>query len=169
MLRVAPHAYHDVNAGFGGCFAASGVQSGSMLAEFEHFAGDENAAFAGTRGERLDHGAQRFWIGVVAVIQQRSAVDLDNFTALLASSERFERTHRVCEGGARLKCDGEPSHGIGAVVTAQQVQCKGAFLLIGTKVHMQAGSVFALRKDLWIGAGAFTEVDDATGKVATEL
>ena len=44
MLGVAPHADDEIESGLGGGFAAGGVQRGAVLAELEHFAGDENAA-----------------------------------------------------------------------------------------------------------------------------
>ena len=76
MLRIAAHAHHDVESGFGGGLAAGRVQLAAVLAQFQHLAGDQNAALGGTRGQRANHGLQRFGVGVVAVVENGGAGDL---------------------------------------------------------------------------------------------
>ena len=75
--------------------AAGGVQRGAVLAQLQHFAGDQNAAACGgTRGEGANHGAQRLGVGVVAVVEDGGAADLDHLAALVAGGERFEARRR---------------------------------------------------------------------------
>ncbi len=121
MLGIALHADDQVEAGLGGGAAASGVQRGAMLAQLEHFAGHQDAASGGTRGEGADHGAQRFGVGVVAVVENRGAGDLDHLAALVAGGERCERGDGGIEIDAGFKRDGQAGHGVRGVVRAEQI------------------------------------------------
>ena len=88
VLGVALHGNDEIEAGLGGGASAGDVQRGPVLAQLEHLAGHQDAAARGrTRGKRANHGAQRFGVGVVAVVQNRCAGDLDDLAALVASGE----------------------------------------------------------------------------------
>src|SRR5215472_15636642 len=87
MLRIAPHSDHHVDARFGGGLSALEMQHGTVLAEFEHFSGDKDSSLGGAKRERADHGTKRFGIGIVAVIEDDGAVDVEGLTALVAGSE----------------------------------------------------------------------------------
>ena len=126
-------------------------------------------AFRGARGKGANHGAQRFGIGVVAVVENGGAGDLDDFAALVSGRERLESGDGGVEIDSGFEGDGEPGHGIRCVVFAEQMQGEAAFAFAGAIVHVQAGEVFRRLDDLRIGAGAVAEVDDAAGKVAAEL
>ena len=60
---------------------------GAVLAQFEHFARDQDAAPGRARGQGANHGAQSFGIGVVAVVEDRGAADFDHLSALVAGGE----------------------------------------------------------------------------------
>ena len=167
---VSLDADDEVESGLGGGEAAGGVELGAMLALLEHFAGNQNAAACGgTRGQGANHGAQRLGVGVVAVIQNGDAGDFDDLAALVSGGECLERGDGGVEIDAGFKSDGEPGHGVGGVVLAEQMQSEGALAFAGAEVDVQAGEVFSDGDDLRVGAGAFAKVDDAAGKIAAEL
>jgi len=55
MNGVALDGGDEIETGFGGSPATGGVQFRAMLTEFEHLAGDEDAAGGGTGGESANH------------------------------------------------------------------------------------------------------------------
>ena len=88
VFRVALDSNDKIEASLRGGATTSDVKRGALAAQFEHLAGHENAASCGgARGEGSDHGAERFGVGVVAVIQNRGSADLDDLAALIAGSE----------------------------------------------------------------------------------
>ena len=88
VFGVALHRDDEIEAGLGGGAATSDVQRGPVLAQLEHLAGDQDAAaLGGARGEGANHGAQRLGVGVVAVIENGGAGDLDDLAALVAGGE----------------------------------------------------------------------------------
>ncbi len=170
MLRVAAHADDEIESRFGGGFAAGSVQRGRVFAEFEHFAGDQDAALGGTRGQRVNHGAQRLGVGVVAVIEDRGAGNLDDFTALVAGRERLERGDGGIEVDSGLESHGEAGHRIGRVVRAEQMERK---VRLRARPHDSGHARPAVSsvdvENLRIGTGADAEVDHAALEVAPEL
>ena len=99
---------------------------GSMLAEFEHFSRNEDAALGRPRGERVNHGLQRFGVGVVAVIQNGGAGDFENFSTLAAGGKGFERGNGGVEIDSRFERNGESGHGVLRVVRAEQMECESS-------------------------------------------
>jgi len=122
MFGVAADAGDQIEACFSGSASAGGVQRGSVFAEFEHLPGHQDAALGGTRGERVNHGAQSFWIGVVTVVEDGGARDVDQLAALVAGSERRERLDGGIEIDPCFKGDGEAGDGVGGVVRAEQMK-----------------------------------------------
>ena len=122
MLRVAAHAYDEIDSGIGGGLAAGGVEHRSVLAEFEHFARHEDATLGRSRGQRVNHGLQRFGVGVVAVVEDRSAGDFENFSALAAGCERFERGDGCIERTPASSATARPAIAFERVVRAEQME-----------------------------------------------
>ena len=88
VFRVALNCDHEIEASLRGGASTGDVQRSSVLTQFEHLAGHENvASCGGARGEGSDHGAQRFGVGVVAVVQNRGSGNLDDLAALVTRSE----------------------------------------------------------------------------------
>jgi hypothetical protein len=88
MFCVALNGDNEIEAGLGSGASACDVKSGAVLAHFEHLAGDKNAAaFGGTRSEGVDHGAKGFGVGVVAVVEDGCAGDLEDLAALVTGSK----------------------------------------------------------------------------------
>ncbi len=104
VLGVALHGDDEIEASLGGGAAAGGVQRGTVLAHLQHFAGDQDAAASGgARGEGADHGAQRLGIGVVAVVENGGAGDLDDLAALVAGGERSDARRRRHQDRRQLR------------------------------------------------------------------
>src|SRR6202034_297174 len=127
--------------------------------KLEHFTGDENTAGCGARGEGADHGAQRFGVRVIAVVESGGAAELDDLSALVAGRESFERLDGGIDIHARLESDGEPGHDIFAVMCAEQMQREIAFPMHSAEVHVQTERVFVLRENLRIGTRADAKVN----------
>ena len=113
-----------------------------MLALFEHLAGHQDAAKCGAGGKSANHGAQRFGVGVVAVVENGGAGDFDDLAALVSGGERLERGYSSVQIGAGFERDSETGHGVRRVMLAKHVQGEAAFAVGGTVFHMQAGKVF---------------------------
>ena len=126
VLRIAAHADNEIKVRVGGGFAAGSMERLSMFAELEHFAGHEDAAPGGTRGQRVNHGAKSLGVGVVAVIEDRGSGNFDDLTAFAAGGERLECGDGGIEIDACLESHGEAGHGIGRVVRAEQVERESA-------------------------------------------
>ena len=169
VLGIAADSGDQIESGFGGCFAAGGMQRGAVFAHFKHLAGNENPAAGGARGQGANHRAERLGIGVIAVVENRRAADLDDLASFVAGGERLERGDGRIQIDARLDSNGEPGQDIRCVVRTQQIEGQLALKLPGPKAHMQAGKVFGGVKKLRIGARACAEVDGAAGKVAAKL
>ena len=73
------------------------------------------------RGQRVNHGAQRFGIGVVAVIENGGAGNLQDLAALAARRERLERSDGGIEFDSGFERDGEAGHRHSSVVRAEQI------------------------------------------------
>ena len=126
MLCIAAHAHHEIDSGIGGRLAGCRVQHRGMLAEFEHFSSDEDAALGRARGQRLNHGSQCFRVGVVAVVENRGAANFQHFSALAAGRERFERGDCCIERNSRFERNGEAGHGVLRVVLAEKTEVEVA-------------------------------------------
>ena len=143
VLCIAAHADHEIDAGFGCGLAAGRVQLRRLLAQFEHFAGDQDAALRRTRGQRVNHGAQRFGVGVVAVVENGGAGDLaaPRRACLPGVSDSSAATAASTSTPASTR-DGEAGHRILRIVRAQQMEGEIGLALAG------ADSAHAGRSDL---------------------
>ncbi len=170
MFRVALNGDDEIEAGFGSGATACNVKRGAMLAHFEHLAGDKNAAaVGGARGQRANHGAKGFGVGVVAIVEDGCAGDFDDLAALVAGSERSDGLDGSVDLNARLERDGEAGDGVYRVVRAEHLKGEVAFATADAIADVQAVEIFGGREDLRVGAGTTAKVDDMAGKVAAKL
>jgi len=153
MDRVTLDANDQVEASFSGGASTGNMKSLPVFAEFQHFSGDEDAAASGTCGQGADHGAQGLGVGVVAIIQDGCAVDLEHLSALVSRCEFFKRGDSIGERNACFKRNCKSRHGVGRVVCAEKMQSQLAFMFSGTVFDVQAVEVFLWIEALRIGAG----------------
>src|SRR5215831_84605 len=117
----------------------------------------------------MNHRQQRFRIGVVAVVQDGGACDLEHLAALAAWGQVFD----CCNGSGvidtSLEGDRETRDGVLRVVAAKEVQMKASIVFTGPVTHIEAGRIFLYLEDCRIAAGADAKVDDLSRKVAAEL
>ena len=112
---------------------------------------------------------KRFGIGVVAVVEDGGAGDLEDLAALVARRQRRQGGGGGIHIHSRLARDRQACHRVVGIVRAQELKCQ-VTLATGTAItNLQAILVFGHDEDLRIGAGAGTEVDRLAREVAPEL
>jgi hypothetical protein len=162
MFGVALDAGNQIEPGLGGGASAGGVQRGPVLAQFEHLPGHQDAAArGGPRSQRVNHGAQRFGVRVVAVVQRVAPPISITWPRLSPAVSDAIALHGSIQIDARFQSHGEPGQRVQCVVRAQQVEREFALALSGAIFDVQASQVFVAPRELRIGARAGAEVDDA--------
>src|SRR5438270_7834107 len=87
MLRQAAHADDHVYFFLGHVLTALVMQLSAGGAQLEHLARDHDAAAGWERGERIYHSIQSFWIGIVAIVDDRGTGNLDDLPTILDSMQ----------------------------------------------------------------------------------
>ena len=60
-------------------------------AQFQHFARDHDAPLGRHGGQRIHHGVQGCWIGIVAIVDDGDVTHLDDLPAFVCRGERRQR------------------------------------------------------------------------------
>ena len=71
------------------------MQCFSCRAKLEHLSGDHDAARRLHRSESVDHGLERLWIGIVAIVDDGDVTQLENLPALVGWLERRKSSDAI--------------------------------------------------------------------------
>src|ERR1700757_3330355 len=113
-----------------------------MLAQLEHLSRDQDAPLRRPHGQRMNHRLQSFRIGVVAVIKNSGAGNLQHLAALAARRERCERRNRSLECDSSFERYGESGDSVLSVVRTEKIEVEASVVLAGTEVHVEARRIF---------------------------
>ena len=118
----------------------------------------------------MDHGAQRLGVGVIAVVDDRRARDVQDFSAAAVWLQCGDGRSAGSQGHAGFEPAGNGCERIGDVVAAEQGQRDGNFFF--DRVHIEAHAFAAqffniLRAE--VSSRRSAEGDDAAVEVAAEL
>src|SRR5215469_4369127 len=113
-----------------------------MIAELVHLAGDEDASFCRPNGQRLNHGAKRLGIGVVAVIEDGSSRDLENFATFAASLERLKFGDGRRKLNSRFPRHRQPGYRILRIVGSEKAEPEMSLLVACAVVDLKTGDIF---------------------------
>ena len=73
------------------------------------------------RSERIDHGLQRFRIGIVAIVDDGDVTQLENLSALVGGRKRGERGDGFCMASIpRSQADGDRGQSVQDIVFADE-------------------------------------------------
>ncbi len=169
MLCIARTPDNQIDAGFRSCFAAGGMKHGGVFTELEHLASDKDPALRGASRKRMNHGKQCFGVGIVAVVEDGGARDLEDFSALAAGRELLDCGNGGLAIDSGFERDRKPCDGVLRVVRAEKMQIERALMLACAITHMQSRYIFLHFENCRIAAGPDAEIDDLPRKVAAEL
>src|ERR1700756_972816 len=100
--------------------AGSAMHFCSRGTKLQHFPRNHDTTSGFHRGQGVDHGVERLWIGIVAIVDDCDVTQLENLAAFIRRGESCQRVHRFRRLQPTSDADGHGGKGIQNVVFSDQ-------------------------------------------------